>query len=212
MKDIYIVGSGDIAKFIAYNFDLFELKNHYLKGFLDNDKSKIGTKFCGIDVYDIDLFLEKDFLDFDIVIGIANPRIKEKVYNEFVEKGVGFPNLISRSSWISNNVELGKGLIIYPNSSIEHESVIRDFVTINCNTSIGHNTFIDDFSTIAPGVHLAGFTYISSSVDFGIGACTRQKVRVGKNAVIGGQTMLIKDVEANVVVAGVPAKIIKNKK
>lgn len=53
MKELYIIGSGDIAKFIAYNFDLFTLENHHLKGFLDNDKSKIGTKFFGIDVYDI---------------------------------------------------------------------------------------------------------------------------------------------------------------
>lgn len=211
MKDIYIIGSGDIAKFIAYNYDLFELENHYLKGFLDNDKSKIGTKFCGIDVYDIDLFLAKETLDFDIVIGIASPRIKEKVYNEFKDKGVGFPNLISKGTWISNNVNLGKGLIIYPNVSIEHECEIKDFVIINCNSSIGHNTIIEDFSTIAPGVHLAGFTYISSGVDFGIGACTRQKVRIGKNSVVGGNAMLIKDIEDNVVVAGVPAKIIKYK-
>jgi len=212
MKDLYIVGSGDIAKFIAYNFDLFELENHYLKGFLDNDKSKIGTKFCGIEVYDIDLFLERDTLYFDIVIGIANPRIKEKVYNEFKDKGVGFPNLISKGTWLSNNVKLGKGLIIYPNSSIAHESEIKDFVIINYNSSIGHNTFIDDFSTIAPGVHLAGFTYINSGVDFGIGACTRQKIRVGKNSVVGGNAMLIKDVEDNAVVAGVPARVIKYKK
>lgn len=212
MKDLYIVGSGDIAKFIAYNFDLFELNNHHLKGFLDNDKSRIGTKFCGIDVYDIDLFLERDTLYFDIVIGIANPRIKEKVYNEFKDKGVGFPNLISNNSWISNNVNLGKGIIIYPNSSIEHECEINDFVVINCNSSIGHNTKIEDFSTIAPGVHLAGFTHISYGVDFGIGACTRQKVRIGKNSVVGGNAMLIKDVEDNAVVAGVPAKVIKYKK
>lgn len=212
MKDLYIVGSGDIAKFIAYNFDLFELKNHNLKGFLDNDKSKIGTTFCGIDVYDIDLFLAKETLDFDIVIGIANPRIKEKVYNEFNDKGVGFPNLISKGTWVSNNVNLGKGLVIYPNVSIGHECEINDFVVINCNSSIGHNTIIEEFSTIAPGVHLAGFTYICSRVDFGIGACTRQKVRIGKNSVVGGQAMLIKDVEDNVVIAGVPAKVIKYKK
>ena len=48
-------------------------------------------------------------------------------------------------------------------------------------------------------------------MDFGIGACTRQKVRIGKNSVVGGNAMLIKDIEDNVVVAGVPAKIIKYK-
>lgn len=206
MKDIYIIGSGDIAKFIAYNFDLFGLENHYLKGFLDNDKSKIGTKLCGFDIFDIDVFLENDSLDIDIIIAIASPRIKLKVYNEFKDKGVGFPNLISNNSWISNNVNLGNGIIIYPNSSIEHKCEINDFVIINCNSSIGHNTIIEDFSTIAPGVHLAGFTYICSGVDFGIGACTRQKVRIGKNSVVGGQAMLVKDVEDNSVVVGVPAK------
>lgn len=206
MKDLYIIGSGDIAKFIAYNFNLFELENNILKGFLDSDKSRIGTKLCGYDILDIDLFLAKEKLDIDIVIGIANPRIKKKVYNEFVNKGVGFPNLISCNSWISNNVNLGKGIIIYPNSSIAHECEINDFVIINYNSTIGHNTIIDDFSTIAPGVSLAGFTYIKKGADIGIGACSRQRVVVGENSIVGGQSMLVKDVEDNSVYVGVPAK------
>lgn len=209
MKDLYIIGSGDISKFIAYNFDLFSLENHSLKGFLDHDKSRIGTKLSGYDVFDIDSFLEKESLDIDIIIGIASPRIKKKVYNEFKEKGVGFPNLISNNSWLSNNISLGKGIIVYPNVSIEHECFINDFVIINCNSSIGHNTVIDDYSTIAPGVHLAGFTTINKGVDVGIGSCSRQKINVGENSIVGGQSMLVKDVKSNSVVVGVPAKRLK---
>ena len=64
---------------------------------------------------------------------------------------------------------------------------------------------------MAPGVNLAGFTKIEEGADMGIGVSTKQNMVVGEYSVIGGQSMIIKNVPANTKVAGVPAAAISEK-
>ena len=52
-------------------------------------------------------------------------------------------------------------------------------------------------------------TIVGSNVWIGYGACILRGVRVGDNAVIGTSAVVTKDVPANAVVAGVPAKVIR---
>ncbi|HEX2393569.1 MAG TPA: acyltransferase [Solirubrobacterales bacterium] len=50
---------------------------------------------------------------------------------------------------------------------------------------------------------------VGSNVWIGYGACILRGVRVGDNSVIGTNTVVTKDVPANAVVAGVPARIVR---
>ena len=50
---------------------------------------------------------------------------------------------------------------------------------------------------------------VGSNVWIGYGACVLRGVRVGDNAVIGTNSVVTKDVPANAVVAGIPARIIR---
>jgi acetyltransferase-like isoleucine patch superfamily enzyme len=50
---------------------------------------------------------------------------------------------------------------------------------------------------------------VGSNVWIGYGACVLRGVRVGDNAIVGTNSVVTKDVPANAVVAGIPAKIIR---
>ncbi len=50
---------------------------------------------------------------------------------------------------------------------------------------------------------------VGSNVWIGYGACILRGVRVGDNAIIGTNSVVTKDVPANAVVAGIPARIIR---
>jgi acyl-[acyl carrier protein]--UDP-N-acetylglucosamine O-acyltransferase len=95
--------------------------------------------------------------------------------------------------------------------SVNYETAVGDFVIINMNCAIGHNCRIDNYATLAPGVNLGGFTHIEEGAEIGIGVSTRQNVKVGKFAVIGGQSMLVRDVAPHAIVLGVPGRV-SNKK
>ncbi len=202
MKDLIIIGAGNVGGFLALNQDLFT-EDFNIIGFLDDDQNKIGKSFWDIPVLGPVSEINK-YQDASIAMGISNPLTKKKILDKIGEK-YHFPNFISKNAWISNKVKIGNGVIIYPGVCINHESEIGNFVVINMNCAIGHNSTIQKCSSLAPGVNFAGFTFVESFAEIGIGVSTIQNIRIGEGAVIGGQSILIKDVENYSKYVGVPA-------
>jgi sugar O-acyltransferase (sialic acid O-acetyltransferase NeuD family) len=204
-KRLVIVGCGNVGGFISYNSK--EVDDFEIIGFLDDDPEKDGKVVYGHKVLGgIDMIRSLADRNLSVAIAISSPAAKVSVLSRLKQYPLEYPNFIFRTTWISKNVAIGKGVILYPGVSINYESTIGDFVIANMNCAIGHNTTISDCCTLAPGVNLAGFTYLEECVEVGIGACTRQNARVGKNAVVGGQSMVVSDVPSGAVVKGIPAK------
>ena len=206
-KDLIIIGAGNVGGFLAVNQELF-FEDYHIIGFLDDDENKIGKKYWGIKVVgNIDDIYK--FKDTSVAIGVANPTIKKNILNK-IGDNYNFPCFISKNAWISSNVKIGKGVIIYPNVSVNHETKIDEFVVINMNCAIGHNSIIQKCSSLAPGVNFAGFTNVGAFAEIGIGVSTIQNIKIGKGSIIGGQAMLINDVPENVKVVGNPGRIVLN--
>jgi sugar O-acyltransferase (sialic acid O-acetyltransferase NeuD family) len=204
--NLIILGAGNVGAFIAYNLPLFD-GDYHLMGFLDDDSDKHGKLVAGYKVLG-NIELLNDFPPGTaVVVCVASPMVRKKIVERIQSKDYHFPNFIASHAWISNAVTLGKGVIIYPGVAVNYESMIGDFVIINMNCGIGHNTTLTDYCTLAPGVNTAGFTYLEECVDAGIGACTRQNVRIGKNSVVSGEAMVLTDVPENSLAIGIPAVV-----
>lgn len=209
-RNLLIIGAGSVGGFIAYNFDHLN-ESYHLLGFLDDDPSKVGKHFYGVPVLGtVDQLSE--YPDAVVIIGIAFPKIKRAIVERLQRvREVEYINYISPYAWISKGVTMGNGVIIYPGATIDFEVEIADFVTINKNCSVGHNIVLGEFATLSPMVALAGFTFVASGVEMGISSCTRQRVRIAQDAVVGGNTMLIADVPARAIVVGSPGRVIGHK-
>lgn len=204
MKYLIIFGAGDLGKFIAYNLDIFNT-TYNLLGFMDDNPCKIGTQLCGLPVFPIEYLNSADIRQISVVVAISSPVAKELVVKRLEPYGVTFPNFIAKNSWLSHEVTIGYGNIIYPNCSVNYKTEIENFVTINAGCTIGHNTYIGQYANLSPGVNLGGFTLVGQGANLGIGCCTRQGIEIGCYSIVGGQAMLVKNVESNKTVIGVPA-------
>jgi sugar O-acyltransferase (sialic acid O-acetyltransferase NeuD family) len=147
------------------------------------------------------------------IIGVYRPGVKKKVYDFFNEKyGIqtsSYINLIDPASKVSTTTTIASGANFQPLSVIAPFACIGNFVTINRSASIGHHTVIEDFCTINPGVNIAGNCHIGEKVNIGMGANIIDAVKIGENSIVGAGALVTKDIPANVLVMGVPAKIIK---
>jgi len=208
MKEkLYIVGAGGVGGHVALN--LHEYTDRFkVECIFDDDPEKIGTVMYGFEVSGpVNDVLKLS--DAAVLVGIAFPRIKREIVTKLSEnRSVAFPTLIHESAWISNKVSIGRGCIIYPGTTINFGSEINDFVVLNANCTLGHHTVVGNHSSFAPGVSTGGHTVIEDAVDVGIGVSTLQYVRVGSGSTIGGQSMVINDVDPESVVAGVPARFL----
>jgi sugar O-acyltransferase (sialic acid O-acetyltransferase NeuD family) len=202
-ENLIIIGAGNVGGFLVLNQELFS-KQYNIIGFLDDAPEKQDKYYWGIPVLGTTSDLYK-YPETVLAIGIANPVVKKKILQN-IGDGYTFPNFIAENSWISNGVDFGKGVIIFPGVSIDYESEIDDFVIINMNCAIGHNAKIGKCSSLAPGVNFAGFTHVAPYSEIGIGVSTIQQIKIGEGGIIGGQSMIIRNTEAYTTYIGVPAK------
>jgi len=209
-KKLYIIGCGNVGGFIANSFKEYKLGRYESIEFLDDDEKKLGKEIFGYTVAGTVDSINHTNNFVDVVICIANPKIKRQIVQKIYSPYVQFPSFVSKHAWISENVKIGKGVIIYPGVSINYNTVIQDHSIINMNCAIGHDCTISKYSTLAPGVSLAGCTFLEECVDMGINSATVQGIRIGQNTIIGGMGMVTSDIPSDCTAVGVPARTIKS--
>lgn len=86
---------------------------------------------------------------------------------------------------------------------------IGNHVTITANVQfVTHDGGVWVFRLDDPAIDLFGEIVIEDNVFIGYGALVMPCVHIGSNCVVGAGSVVTKNVPSNVVVAGVPAKII----
>ena len=116
-------------------------------------------------------------------------------------------------------VEIQKNATVGNNCKISSHTFICEGVIIEDNVFIGHNvTFINDLYPRAttPGGNLqteadwvCEKTIIRKGASIGSSATLLCGITVGENAIVGAGSVVTKDVPANTVVAGNPARLLK---
>jgi sugar O-acyltransferase (sialic acid O-acetyltransferase NeuD family) len=122
---------------------------------------------------------------------------------------IKFSALVHPLAHLGSNVNLGEGVIISPNVVIAPNVTIGDFCVLNRCVSIGHDTTCASFVTLQPRATIAGLVTIGSNTAINISATVIDRIKIGANAIVGAGAVVVKDVPDNVVVFGVPAKIVR---
>jgi acetyltransferase-like isoleucine patch superfamily enzyme len=116
-------------------------------------------------------------------------------------------------------VEIQKNAAIGNNCKISSHTFICEGVVIEDNVFVGHNvTFINDIypRATAPDGRLqteadwkVDTTLVKKGASIGSGATILANLTIGENAIIGAGSVVTKDVPANAIAAGNPARILR---
>ncbi len=125
---------------------------------------------------------------------------------------------IGDESKIGAFVEVQKNASIGRRCKISSHTFICEGVTIEDNVFIGHGvTFINDSYPRATAEGqlqteadwTVEKTFVKRGASIGSGATILSKVTIGENAIVGAGSVVTKDVPANTIVAGNPARVLR---
>ena len=116
-------------------------------------------------------------------------------------------------------VEVQKNAKIGKRCKISSHSFICEGVTIEDNVFIGHGvTFINDSyprATVAEGRLQTEAdwkvepTFVKKGASIGSGSTILSRVTIGENAIVGAGSVVVREVPANAIVAGNPARVLR---
>src|SRR5690606_21445806 len=107
---------------------------------------------------------------------------------------------------LGGDVEVGPGTVICAGVRITTNIRIGRHVHVNLNSTVGHDTLVEDFVTINPLAAISGDVVLRRGVMVGTTACINQGIEVGVDGVVGSGAAVVRDVESGTTVVGVPAR------
>ena len=112
-------------------------------------------------------------------------------------------------------VLIGDDVEICANSHIAKgslsDTVISDGTKIDALVHISHNVFVGKNCEITAGAVIGGSAEIGNSTWIGLNSTVKDQIKIGNNVIVASGASVIHDVSDHDIVAGVPAKSIKNK-
>ncbi|EPW6542450.1 acetyltransferase [Vibrio vulnificus] len=168
----------------------------------------------GVSILKFEQFLQADYDSKEVVIAIADSKIREKLAEKLCLNNIKQLNIFADNSMILDANEIGEGAILCPFTMITSNAKIGKGFHANIYSYVAHDCVIGDYVTFAPNVMCNGNVHIHDHAYIGTGAVIKQGTSnkpliIGEGAVVGMGAVVTKSVKAGDVVFGVPAKSIK---
>ena len=204
MRDLLILGTGVHGGEIAEIIERVNVvkETWRLRGFVSWLPEKAGVSFNGYPVLTME---EMKSLHPDAAL------IPE--YEWPAKKDIPRERLISiadPSAFISRTAQIGPGTVVYPNCYVGLNASVGSCVFCLSGSIINHDDILEDFVTVASGVRLAGSVHVEEGCYLGQACNIRQQLRVGRGSLVGMGSVVVRDVPPNSVMAGNPAKRLRD--
>lgn len=192
--------------------DILDAQGVEVAGFLDDDPAKWGQSIRQRPVLGgVDGLVEwSQRLGVTGAIGAVASNAQRRAWIHLIRQAGLLPvNAIHPTAHLAPDVTLGVGICICPGVIVMPGARLGDAVTLYTAATVDHDCVLADGVNLSPGVHTAGRVQLEQDVFVGIGAVFIPDVRVGAGATVGAGAVVIRNVVAGDVVAGVPARSIK---
>ena len=205
-----ILGGGGHAKVLYWA--LIDSAKQVL-GFIDREAKDAlilgtGLRYLGNDD-DLKRYPPSEVFLVNGIGSVKNTKPRQDIYNRFREMGFEFPAVVHPSAIIGKDCSLGMGSQIMAGVVIQTGCKIGENCIVNTRACIDHDCVIGDHSHIASGAVISGHVETGSGVHIGAGATVIQCLKVGSHSVVGAGSVVIRNVAENIVVAGTPARTIR---
>lgn len=121
------------------------------------------------------------------------------------------PALVHPASTISESAQLGAGTVVFAGAIVNAAARIGCAAIINTAAIVEHDCTVGDGAHIAPGAVLTGGVSVGQASLVGARSVVLPGVTIEADVVVGAGAVVAGDVGAGMVVAGVPARVLRER-
>jgi sugar O-acyltransferase (sialic acid O-acetyltransferase NeuD family) len=207
MKQLIIIGAGGFGReVLAWARQSAGCGTEWtIKGFIDDNPDAIaGLRVAAPWIGRIED--HQPAADEVFICAIGIPALRRKCYERIEARGGRFVSLVHRTAVVGDEVEFGDGVILCPCAVVSGYNKIGKGVVVNMHATIDHDANVGDWTQVNCHCDITGGVQVGSEVWFGSHVAVAPRVRIGDRAYLGIGSAILRDVDADTKVFGLPAR------
>lgn len=204
MEKLILIGAGGYAKSVIDSIDIY---NYQLQGFIDENPEKI--EHLGFPVLSHSLETLKDSYKYVYFVAIGNNALRKKWFDKLTKLKFRIINVVDKTAVVSPAACIGTGCFIGKQAIVNSRAVVGNNCIVNSRALIEHGCTVKDHVNLSTNSVINGDVIVGEGTFVGSCSVTIGQLEIGAWSTIGAGAVVIRNIENNVTVAGVPAKVIR---
>ena len=204
MEKLVLIGAGGYSKSVIDSVDVF---NYTIEGFIDefsDNEEHLGFKILGKSLEDLD-----DCQKYVFFICIGNNERRKIWFDKLVKRNLRLINVVDKTAIVSPRATIGNGCFIGKMAIVNSKAELGDDCIVNTKALIEHGCKVKNHVNLSTNSVINGDVVIDQGSFIGSCSVTIGQLHIGEWSTVGAGAVVIENVESNVIVAGVPAKVIR---
>ena len=183
---------------------------HRVLAFIDDGAGDATRIMAGAPVISFGIWQAR-FRAAPCVVAVGNPANRRRLVDRVAGAGGRFATVIRPDSTVSATLVAGEGTVIGHPAYVGPLTRMGRHVRIMPMAVVGHDVTLGDFVTVCSSASIAGYVTVEEGCFIGAGAVIvngteARPLRIGAGATVGAGAVVTKPVAAGMLVAGNPAR------
>lgn len=206
--DLLIVGAGGLGReVLQYAADSFDPGCWNIRGFLDDNPFESDEQGRNLAVGVVgDTWSYRIGENDRFLVAIGDPEVRAQLVARLRDRGGRFATLVHPQAYVAPNAKLGEGCIVSPFATLASTCRVGEQAVLGFYAHVGHDAAIGAYSVLSPYAAVNGAATLGEGVFMGTHSVVTPGICVGDRTKVAAGSVVYKDVPADRLAVGNPAK------
>ncbi|WP_291842425.1 acetyltransferase [Bradyrhizobium sp.] len=145
----------------------------------------------------------------EVYLGIGSNEARALCASRLRAVGANMPACIAPTAFVARDAEIESGAVVCAGAVVGSRARIGRDTIINTLSSVDHDCVLGDLSQVTVGVTFGGGVRTGVNCFFGMKSAVVPNRTIGDHVQLMAGSLVVSDVESNVVMGGSPARLVK---